>query len=39
MQGEKIMTDAAQLDTQLPMKTILKNNTIISDIKAIENHE
>jgi exodeoxyribonuclease VII large subunit len=39
MQGEKIMTEAAQLDTQLPMKTILKNNTIISDIKAIEAHE
>jgi exonuclease VII large subunit len=39
MQDEKIITDAAQLNAQHPMKTILKNNAIISDIKEIQTHE
>jgi len=39
MQNEKIVTDVAQLQKQHPMKTILKNNAIISDIKDIETHE
>jgi len=39
MQDEKLVTDVAQLQKQHPMKTILKNNAIISDIKDIQPHE
>jgi exonuclease VII large subunit len=39
MQDEKIITDATHLNLQLPMKTILKNNAVISEIKNIEAHE
>jgi exodeoxyribonuclease VII large subunit len=39
MQGPHIITDARQLDTGQPMQTVLKNQTITSDIKAINEHE
>jgi exodeoxyribonuclease VII large subunit len=38
-QGTTIITDAHQLDRSQPMQTVLKNQTITSDIKAIDNNE
>lgn len=39
MQGDSIITDASNLDRSQPMQTVLKNQTITSDIKAINEHE
>nr|MCU0395945.1 exodeoxyribonuclease VII large subunit [Chitinophagaceae bacterium] len=39
MQEDTIITDPGKLNREIPMQTVLKNKTIISQIKAISNHE
>lgn len=39
IQDEKIVTDVSQLNTQQPLKTLLKKAAIISDIKTIQKNE
>jgi len=39
LQNDRIITDASQLDKDKPLQTVLKNNTIHSQISDIRHHE